>query len=68
MTNNLVGRFTGGPPAPIAVRLTVVSFVVGIILQTFGFDPATLLAEAMRGARRIIELGFADVRQTGAFC
>ena len=49
----------------VAVRLIVVSFVVGIVLETFGFDPATLFTEVVRGARRIIELGFTDISQVG---
>jgi Family of unknown function (DUF6460) len=65
MTNNVVGRFVGGSPAMVALRLIVVSFVVGIVLETFGFDPATLLDEVVRGARRMIELGFTDIRQIG---
>jgi hypothetical protein len=64
MTNS-VGRFLGGSPAMVAVRLIVVSFVVGIVLVTFGFDPATLFAEAVRSARQIVELGFSDIRQVG---
>jgi hypothetical protein len=64
MTNS-VGRFLGGSPAMVAVRLIVVSFVVGIVLVTFGFDPATLLAEVVRSARQIVELGFSDIRQVG---
>jgi hypothetical protein len=35
MTNNFVGRFAGGSPAGVAVRLIVVSFVVGLVLETF---------------------------------
>ena len=62
---NTVGRFVGGSPAMVFVRLIVVSFVVGIVLQTFGLDPATLLAEGMRAARQIVELGFGDIRQVG---
>jgi hypothetical protein len=62
---NAVGRFLGGSPAIVAVRLTVVSFVVGIVLVTFGFDPATLLYEAVHSARQIVELGFSDIRQVG---
>ena len=62
MTNNVVGRFVGGSPATVVVRLIVVSFVVGIVLQTFGFDPATLFSEVMRGLRRIVELGLTDIR------
>lgn len=65
MTNNVVGRFVGGSPATVAVRLIVVSFVVGIILETFGFEPASLFGDAVRAVRRIVELGFTDVRQVG---
>jgi hypothetical protein len=64
MTNTL-GRFVGGSPAMVALRLVVVSFVVGIVLETFGLDPTTLFAEAIRGARQIVELGFSDIRQVG---
>jgi Family of unknown function (DUF6460) len=63
--SNPVGRFLGGSPAMVAVRLIVVSFVVGIVLETFGFDPATLFAEAIRSARQVVELGFSDIRQVG---
>ncbi len=62
---NTVGRFVGGSPAMVAVRLIVVSFVVGIVLETLGFDPATLFTEVTRGVRRIVELGFADISQVG---
>ena len=60
-----VGRFLGGSPAMVAVRLIVVSFVVGIVLETFGFDPATLFAEVVRGAREIVEIGFSDIHEVG---
>ncbi len=62
---NVVGRFVGGSPAMVAVRLIVVSFVVGIVLATFGFAPAILFIEVPRGVRRIVELGFADINQVG---
>jgi hypothetical protein len=58
-------RFLGGSPAMVALRLMVVSFVVGIVLETFGFDPANLVAEAMRAARQIVEFGFSDISQVG---
>jgi hypothetical protein len=65
MTNNVVGRLAGGSLAIVAVRLIVVSFVVGIVLETFGFDPTLLFGDAMRAMRRIVELGFTDIRQIG---
>ena len=49
----------------VAVRLIVVSFVAGIVLETFGLDPATLFADALRSARQIVEFGLSDVRQVG---
>ena len=65
MTNNVVGRFAGGSPAIVAVRLIVVSFVVGIVLETFGFDPTSLFGDAVRAMRRIVELGLTDIHQIG---
>ena len=49
----------------VALRLIVASFIVGVILAAFGFNPATLFSEAARAARRLFELGFTDVHQLG---
>ncbi len=65
MSNPAVGRFLGGSPLAVAVRLIVVSFVVGFLLDAFGLDPATLVAEGVRVARHIVEYGFSDLRQFG---
>ena len=65
MTNNVVARFVGGSPVAALLRLIVVSFVVGLLLESFGFDPVTLFDEAARTARHIIEYGLTDVRQVG---
>jgi Domain of unknown function (DUF6460) len=65
MTNNVVSRFLGGSPAMVVLRLVVVSFVVGIFLETFGFDPVTLFDDAVRAVRRLVEFGLTDVRQVG---
>jgi hypothetical protein len=63
--NNNAARFLGGSPAMVAVRLIVVSFVVGFVLEAFGFDPATLASEAMRSAREMVEFGLSDVSRVG---
>ena len=63
--NNVVSRFVGGSPVTVLLRLIVVSFVVGFLLETFGFDPVGILNEAVRAARHIIEFGLTDVRQIG---
>ena len=65
MTNNVVARFVGGSPMAVLLRLIVVSFVVGLLLESFGLDPMSLFDEAVRAARHIIEYGLTDVRQIG---
>jgi hypothetical protein len=65
MTNNVLARFVGGSPMAVLLRLIVVSFVVGIALQTLGLDPVSLFNEAVRAVRHIIEFGLTDVRQIG---
>ncbi len=65
MSNSTVARFAGGSPLAVLVRLVVVSFVVGFLLDAFGLDPTTLVDDAMRTVRHIVEYGFSDLRQFG---
>ena len=65
MSNGYVTAFIGGSPASVALRLIVVSFVVGLLLAMFGFDPETLFEDAVRVIRRLIEFGLTDFRQVG---
>ncbi len=65
MTNNVVARFVGGSPMAVLLRLIVVSFVVGLLLESFGLDPVSLFDEALRAAYRTVEFGLTDVRQIG---
>jgi Family of unknown function (DUF6460) len=53
----------GGSPASVLLRLLVVSFVVGLILAMFGFDPETVYESFERGVRRLIEFGLTDFWQ-----
>ncbi len=55
----------GGSPATVLLRLLVASFVVGIILMTFGFQPETLYESFFSGLKRLIEYGLGDARQIG---
>ncbi len=66
---NAVGRFLGGSPAMVAVRLIVVSFVVGIVLETFGFDPATSVCRSRAQPQdRSSNLDLATSTRSGGFC
>jgi hypothetical protein len=49
----------------VALRLIGISFIVGVILETFGLNPVSLFSEVVRAAKRLIEFGFTDVRQLG---
>jgi hypothetical protein len=62
---NWVTGFIGGSPASVLLRLLVVSFVVGLILAMFGFDPETVYESFERGVRHLIEFGLTDFRQFG---
>ena len=65
MSNSAITGFLGGSPASVALRLIVVSFVVGMVLVTFGFEPADILDSFVRLAHRLVEFGLTDVRQIG---
>jgi hypothetical protein len=39
MANGVVTRFLGGPPLSVALRLILLSVVVGVILSALGLDP-----------------------------
>ena len=65
MSNGYVTSFIGGSPGSVALRLVVVSFVVGLLLAMFGFDPETIYNELAHLVRRLIEFGLSDFRQFG---
>ena len=62
--NNL-SAFLGGSPAMVALRLIVVSFIVGMVLVTFGFDPANIIDSFVNLVHRLIEYGLTDFREIG---
>ncbi len=63
--NPFFSRLLGGSLAGVALRLLVMSFIVGILLMTLGFEPETMYETLYHGARRLIEFGLGDVRQFG---
>ena len=65
MSNHAFSRFVGGSPGMVVLRLIAVSFVVGIVLDSFGLDPASLFDEVVGALRRIVEFGVGDVGRIG---
>ena len=57
--------FLGGSVAAVAVRLLVVSFVVGLFLTMFGFDPEDIYVRFVSIVRHVIDFGLTDLRQFG---
>ena len=39
MANDAVNRFFGGPPLSVAIRIILLSVLVGVILSAIGLDP-----------------------------
>ena len=60
-----MNAFLGGTPATVAVRLLVVSFVVGLFLAMFGFDPETIYQRLAQIVRHLLDFGLSDLRQFG---
>jgi len=60
-----MNAFLGGSLAAVAVRLLVVSFVVGLLLAMFGFDPETIYDRFADLVRHIIDFGLVDLRHFG---
>lgn len=58
-----VERVLGGTPVGVLVRLLVMSFVVGIILNVLDVDPTDLLDWLERRVRDISELGFGSLER-----
>ena len=65
MSSPMLTNFLGGSPGAVALRLVVVSFVVGMILVTFGFEPADIVDSFVRLVHRLVDFGLTDVREIG---
>ena len=57
-TNNGLSRFLGGSPLAVALRLILLSILVGVVLAAIGFDPWNIVNSIQRLFQRIWELGF----------
>jgi hypothetical protein len=58
MSNGAVGRFFGGSPAWVLVRLVLLSILVGVILHALGLDPWDIVNSIVRLFRHIWTMGW----------
>ncbi len=61
MDRNYVTRFFGGSPAAVLLRLAVISFVLGIVLNALGVSPFDILDGLRELAWRIWLNGFESI-------
>jgi Family of unknown function (DUF6460) len=53
-----LSRFLGGTPLSVAVRLILLSILVGVVLSAVGFDPWNIIESVRRLFLSIWNLGF----------
>jgi hypothetical protein len=58
MANDVVHRFFGGPPLSVAVRIILLSVLVGVILSALGLDPRDIWRSLERIVRSIWDMGW----------
>ena len=58
MPNHVVNRFFGGPPLSVAVRLILLSVLVGVILSAIGLDPHDIWRSLERLVRSVWDMGW----------
>ena len=58
MSNEVVNRFFGGPPLSVAVRIILLSILVGVILSAIGLDPRDIWRSIERLIRSIWDMGW----------
>ena len=58
MSNEVVSRFFGGPPLSVAVRVILLSILVGVILSAIGLDPRDIWFSIERLIRSVWDMGW----------
>lgn len=58
-----ISRFLGDSPGRVAVRLVVLSFVVGVVMAALGLEPLDLWYRAVDVVEGIWNLGFGAVEK-----
>ena len=65
MNDSTLARFLGGSPVAVAVRLAVISFIVGALLVMWGFEPADIVDGTVQLLRRFADFALNDFHQFG---
>ena len=58
MANDVVNRFFGGPPLSVALRIILLSVLVGVILSALGLDPRDIWQSLVDLVRHVWNMGW----------
>jgi hypothetical protein len=67
MADNAVSNFLGGKPAAVAVKLVIISVIVGALLHFAGLSPAGLVRGLGRMVESLVGSGWEAVRSIAEF-
>ncbi|MFM9975432.1 MAG: DUF6460 domain-containing protein [Beijerinckiaceae bacterium] len=67
MNNEVLTRFLGGKPTSVAIKLAIISIIVGALLYWAGLTPLSLLRGFEAMFRGLIGTGWDAVRTIGEF-
>lgn len=54
-------RFLGGSPIEVAIKLVIISFVVGVVMSALNIDPLDIVTGIQNLVTRIYELGWESI-------
>ena len=58
MNGSSFTRFIGGSPLTVALRLVIMSFILGVVLAAFGVSPYDIIDGLVDLFNRILNMGF----------
>jgi hypothetical protein len=67
MDENALNRFLGGKPLTVAIKLAIISIIVGALLYLVGLSPIALLRGLEAMISSLIGTGWDAVRKVGEF-
>jgi hypothetical protein len=67
MSDNALTRFLGGSPLAVALKLAVLSIIVGAVLHFLGLSPYRLIRGLRRAIEDLLGSGWDAVRTIGDF-
>ncbi len=62
-----LNRFMGGSPASVAIKLVLISLLVGFVMSVFGFNAADLVRGAVEVVRDELKDGAGVFRQLSGY-